>query len=51
MEEYYHYYHLVHDKYTQKVIDGFHLIFVELKKSKPKTMTDLNRGRLTLPAR
>ena len=40
MEEYYHYYHLVHDKYTNKVIDGFHLVFVELKKFKPKTMTE-----------
>lgn len=40
MEEYYHYYHLVHDKYTHKVIDGFHLVFVELKKFKPKTMTE-----------
>ena len=40
MEEYYHYYHLVHDKYTHKVIDGFHLVFVELKKFKPKTMSE-----------
>ena len=40
MEEYYHYYHLVHDKYTHKVIDGFHLVFVELKKFKSKTMAE-----------
>ena len=40
MEEFYHYYHLVHDKYTNKVIDGFHLVFVELKKFKPKTMVE-----------
>ena len=40
MEDYYHYYHLVHDKYTNKVIDGFHLVFVELKKFKPKTMSE-----------
>ena len=40
MEEYYHYYHLVHDKYTHKVIDGFHLVFVELKKFKPKTISE-----------
>jgi len=32
VEDYYHYYHLVHDKYTGKVIDGLHLIFVELPK-------------------
>ena len=35
-DDYYHYYHLVHDKYTDKVIDGLHLIFVELKKFKPQ---------------
>ena len=40
MEDYYHYYHLVHNKYTNKVIDGFHLVFVELKKFKPKTMAE-----------
>jgi predicted transposase/invertase (TIGR01784 family) len=34
------YYHLVHDKYTDKVIDGLHLIFVELKKFKPQTYTE-----------
>ena len=28
VDDYYHYYHLVHDKYTDKVIDGLHLIFV-----------------------
>ena len=37
VEDYYHYYHLVHDKYTDKVIDGLHLIFVELPKFKPTT--------------
>ena len=35
--DYYHYYHLVHDKYTDKVIDGLHLIFIELPKFKPAT--------------
>ena len=38
--DYYHYYHLVHDKYTDKVIDGLHLIFVELPKFKPTTYTE-----------
>ena len=33
VDDYYHYLHLVHDKYTDKVIDGLHLVFVELKKS------------------
>ncbi len=32
--DYYHNYHLVHDKYTDKVIDGLHLIFIELPKFK-----------------
>ncbi len=40
VEDYYHYYHLVHDKYTNKVIDGLHLIFVELKKFKPTTFSE-----------
>ena len=40
MEEFYHYYHLVHDKYTNKVIDGFHLVFVELPKFKAKTVSE-----------
>ncbi len=40
MEEYYHYYRLVHDKDTKKVIDGFHLVFVELKKFKPQTFSE-----------
>ena len=40
VEDYYHYYHLVHDKYTDKVIDGLHLIFVELRKFKPQTFSE-----------
>ena len=40
MEDYYHYYHLVHDKDTKKTIDGLHLVFVELKKIKPKTVSE-----------
>ena len=40
VEDYYHYYHLVHDKYTDKVIDGLHLIFVELPKFKPTTFSE-----------
>ena len=37
---YYHYYHFVHDKFTEKVIDGLHLIFVELPKFKPTTFSE-----------
>ena len=40
VEDYYHYYHFVHDKYTNEVIDGLHLIFVELKKFKPTTFSE-----------
>ena len=40
VDDYYHYFHLVHDKYTDKVIDGLHLIFVELPKFKPQNFSD-----------
>ncbi len=40
MEEFYHYYRLVHDKDTKKVIDGFHLIFVELPKFRPHSIAE-----------
>ena len=40
VDDYYHYYHLVHDRYTDKVIDGLHLIFVELPKFKPSTFSE-----------
>ena len=40
VDDYYHYYHLVHDRYTDKVIDGLHLIFLELPKFKPTTFSD-----------
>ena len=39
MKDYYHYYHLVHDAHSDKVIDGLHLIFVELPKFTPQTFT------------
>jgi len=40
VDDYYHYYHLVHDKYTDKVIEGLHLIFVELPKFKAQTFSE-----------
>ena len=40
VDDYYHYYHLVHDKYTNEVIDGLHLIFVELPKFKPQNYSE-----------
>ncbi|MCW4127413.1 Rpn family recombination-promoting nuclease/putative transposase [Prevotella copri] len=40
LEEYYHYYHLVHEEHTERVIDGLHLVFVELPKFTPHTFTE-----------
>ncbi|NDV59464.1 Rpn family recombination-promoting nuclease/putative transposase [Bacteroides sp. 519] len=39
LEDYYHYYKLVHVEHSEKVIDGLHLIFVELPKFTPNTYT------------
>ena len=38
--EYYHYYRMVHEKHSNKVIDGLHLIFVELPKFTPHTISE-----------
>ena len=38
--EFIHYYRMVHEKYTEKVIDGLHLVFVELKKFKPQSIAE-----------
>ena len=38
--EYYHYYRMVHEKYSEKVIDGLHLVFVELPKFTPQTISE-----------
>ena len=48
VDDYYHYYHFVHDKYTNKVIDGLHLIFVELPKFKPQTFSEKKMQALWL---
>ena len=40
MDGYYHYYHLVHDLDSQKVLDGLHIVFVELPKFKAKNLTE-----------
>ena len=48
VDDYYHYYHLVHDKYTDEVIEGLHLIFVELPKFKPQTFTERKMQALWL---
>ena len=40
VEEYYHYYHLVHDQDPKKTLDGLHLVFVELPKFKPVNLAE-----------
>ena len=38
--EYYHYYRLVHMEHTDKVIEGLHLVFVELPKFTPHNYSE-----------
>ena len=40
MEEYYHYYRLVHYLNSDKELEGLHLVFVELPKFKAKNLTE-----------
>ena len=40
LREFYHYYRLVHVEHTEKVIDGLHLVFVELPKFNPHTYSE-----------
>lgn len=40
MKGYYHHYKLVHDKDSNKVIDGLQLVFVELPKFTPHTYAE-----------
>ena len=40
MGEYYHYYHMVHSERPDKVIDGLHLVFVELPKFTPYSYSE-----------
>lgn len=40
IDDWYHYYRLVHEKHSQKVIDGLQLLFVELPKFQPQTFAD-----------
>lgn len=47
-DEYYHYYRMVHEKHTDRVIDGLHLVFVELPKFRPQTYTEKKMQALWL---
>lgn len=40
LPEYYHYFKLVHEEHTEKVIDGLHLVFVELSKFTLHSMSE-----------
>ena len=40
LDEYYHYYRMVHELHSERVIDGLHLVFVELPKFKPQSLTE-----------
>ena len=48
MPEYYHYYRLVHVEHTEKVIEGLHLVFVELPKFTPRTYSEKKMQALWL---
>ena len=40
LKDYYHYYCMVHEQHSDKVIEGLHLVFVELPKFKPQTFSE-----------
>ena len=40
MPDFYHYYRMVHEEHTEKVIDGLNLVFVELPKFKSQTVSE-----------
>jgi len=40
VEDYYHYYKMVHYQHSEKMIDGLQLVFVELPKFKPRSFAE-----------
>lgn len=40
IDDYYHYYRMVHEMHSDRVIDGLHLVFVELPKFKPHSISE-----------
>ena len=48
LDGYYHYYHLVHDLHSDRVLDGLHLVFVELPKFKAKNLAEKRMQALWL---
>ena len=47
-DEYYHYYQLVHERHSDKVIEGLHILFIELPKFNPEDWVDKKMKRLWL---
>ena len=48
LEEFYHYYRMVHVEHSDRVIEGLHLVFVELPKFTPHTFTEKKMQALWL---
>lgn len=48
LKGFYHYYRMVHEQHSDKVIDGLHLVFVELPKFTPHTFTEKKMQALWL---
>ena len=46
--EFIHHYKVVHEKYTGKLIEGFHIVFVELPKFKPQSIEERKMAVLWL---
>ena len=62
-DEFYHFYQLVHEKHSDKIIEGLHIVFIELPKFKPRNysekkmmvlwlrfLTEINADTETAPA-
>ena len=39
-DEYYHHYAVVNVEHTDRILEGFHFVFIDLKKFTPKTVTE-----------
>ena len=46
--EFIHHYQMVHEKHSEKLLEGFHLVFVELPKFKPQTIAERKMAVLWL---
>ena len=47
-DEYYHHYAVVNVEHTDRVLEGFHFVFIDLKKFAPKTVTERKMAVLWL---